>query len=304
MILLCESEFKDEGLSVFFFEEEKKMEFQDLFNDVDDIDDVDDDVDDDDDDDEWCKQLPGQMGTSLVESVEDMPFYTDILAQRKRPRKKKSSDGNGNDDDGDDADDDDAGSVGQENQDINVDMNAHDETLDFEDNDTNNFNHHKEANHAHGSNYTGNSDDSDGENDQMLNRINRLSLNVPQGCRDDHDHDHDHDHELSDSHSSGVIDLLDSSDEEEQQRQRRRHGMLLHYDISATDMDLCSSPIKTATNRRVVAIDLTGDSPMSIQNRSYGYDYCLDGDDDDDDDDSSSNGTIDLCSPDRATRRV
>ncbi len=99
MILLCQSaEFRDTELNVYFFEDEKLAQFNGLFN-ANRFDE-----DDEDNEENFCKALPAHMGAFFVESVEDMPFYRHLIANRRRP-KKRGEDANGCDPDDDDEED-------------------------------------------------------------------------------------------------------------------------------------------------------------------------------------------------------
>ncbi|GFH59428.1 hypothetical protein CTEN210_15904 [Chaetoceros tenuissimus] len=75
MILLCESyEFQKEDLNIYFFDENCKDEFEQLFEEQNEVSDLDSDDDDDCVNRDWCTSLPKQMNIALVDHVEDMPF--------------------------------------------------------------------------------------------------------------------------------------------------------------------------------------------------------------------------------------
>lgn len=264
MILLCESqEFKNESLHVYFFEGEKLMEFNGLFNDF----------EEDEGEEEWCKVLPAQMGTTLVESVEDMPFYRDILSRRKRPRKESArtrtrvttstfSDGSNSENDNDNANDNDNLMYVEERS------NVVEEDLNIDGNDGSDFDF----------------------GIQDICQIQRLSIGR-NGREEDLKSD------ISDS--SSVIDLLDSSDDENVQTER-----LGGNTDQGIDMDLCSparttndshstidliSPTSTRTNNNLVSI-----LNLSLESLNRFGDH----------DSDSSDGTIDLCSPQKENIRI
>ena len=75
MILLCEScEFQKQDLNIYFFDENIRDDFEQLFEEQNQVSDVD--SDDDCVNRDWCTSLPKQMNIVLVDHVEDMPFNT------------------------------------------------------------------------------------------------------------------------------------------------------------------------------------------------------------------------------------
>ena len=262
MILLCESkEFKNESLHVYFFEEEKPIEFNRLFNNRD---------DDDEDEEDWCKELPAQMGTSLVDNVEQMPFYRSILSKRKRKKKGHTSEGDSSDESNNDNDiEHDYEHEYQKENDFPRNDNLI--NLSEDDDDNSNF-------------------DIDG--DIMIPEIedvcNIRTLSISGGCMGGMD-------ELeSNDDASDVIHLCDSSDDDNDNVLQRRHSEANTNQVIAMDFNDSNSTIDltamaTTPNRcKTSVLD-------QIQQSSRQFS---------DQDSYSSHGTIDLCSPDRSHNTI
>ena len=286
MILLCESKgFKDDSLNVYFFERDIHKQFHTLFNDLDYSSDEEDGIGQG-----WCKALPDQMETLLLDNVENMPFHKDIVRKSKRNRRS------GNNQVTTDSDVDGTNSLLETERhksfdDGSQDMNAQ--------NKRGNALRYQEQVNSLLSNSDSESDYEIGqENFEVVQQIQHLSIDGSKGrnvalLTNTVDN-------CSDSESLGVIDLLDSSEDEICNKisstiSSARIGWNKEHDF---DMELSSPP-----RHNSIDIDWTEFSPMSVStakkiqttSKNVGYDTCFE-----DLDSINSNETIDLCSPDKS----
>jgi len=308
MILLCESqEFKREKLNVYFFDEDVKLDFEDLFRTQEDSF-----SDEDDDDDEmggnvgWCRALPDQMNATLVDGVEEMPFFRNIASRSgtgrgRAQRTEVDSDVDGGSSVGNSVDED--VQVG-ENYVYDENEQANSKTTRLQHFQTDQLDPSLQENqdfaHSPLDNYIGRM--SIGEkNDDPLSAYQgqiKSRQNLPQNSTRTYPSNLD---------SEDVIDLLDSSDDEGGDLGSQYCSNILQEMLesslnqSTTSMDLCSPSRQDYLSSS--AIDLTSPVRMNIalstppvQRSSRNFDrliHCLD----DFDDDSSSDSTVDLCSP-------
>ena len=75
-ILLCESvPYKDESLTLYFFDEGCKDTFDSLFVRASDM--------NDEEENPWCETLPSHTSCQIVGSVDDLPFYASRRSKSK-----------------------------------------------------------------------------------------------------------------------------------------------------------------------------------------------------------------------------
>jgi len=304
MILLCESqEFKEEKLNVYFFDEDVKLDFEDLYrNQEDSFSDGDDDMGGSSG---WCTTLPAQMNAKLVDGVEEMPFRRKIpLRQRNGQEQREEVDS--------DVDGDGSGSTGD-----NVHKNGHKgngESDIYGENEQSN-NHTMSLQHSQTDTFDhllqDNQHDADYSNYDFHNTCSPLESHIERMFIGESEKNfstfaldskiNTTGSPISKHESSNTIDLLDSSDEEENDLGSEYCTNIVQNleaslnQLSTTSMDICSpsrnDDLSTST------IDLTSPTSMYITSstplRSDRLVHCLD----DSDNDSCSNDTIDLCSP-------
>lgn len=302
MILLCESqEFKEELLNVFFFDEDVKLDFEDLYRNQEDS------FSDDGDDDMggssgWCTALPQQMNANLVNGVEDMPFYCRNISQSRRGQEQREAvdhdvDVDGSCSIGDSAKDNAQNSNGNNRID-DENVRANGQTMGLQ---------QFQIDMPDESSLQDNQDDADSTDfdihhnilcSPLESQIERMSIGesgkfsstLALDLQTHSTRSYTSKYEFSD-----VIDLLDSSDEEENDPGSQYCTAIIQNletslnQSSVASMDLCSPSRNDDTSTSTV--DLT--SPMT-RIRSDRLIHCLDNNDDDS---SSSNDTVDLCSP-------
>ena len=272
MILLCAShEFKNESLNVYFFDQDKYLEFDGLFNRLEE-------EQYDDGEEEWCKALPAQMSARVVECPEEMPFYRNILATQKRKKDKRSKKKNT----GGAASSADSGSgSGSHSSDCMVER--------IIDSDEGYFDLNVDGDHMH-------HDHESGENSdyviEEINEIQRLSIGRN---RDNEGWNND------DTDSSSVIDLLDSSDDDNGNANEIRTKENDSYD-EQFDMDLCSPVREGVADLSYSTIDLTKETSFSMNENKFSKLSLVEGLDSEDSD--SSVGTVDMCSPEKELVRI
>ena len=312
MILLCESqEFKGEQINVYFFDEDVKLDFEDLFR-------TKEDSFSDADDDEmggnvgWCRALPDQMNAKLVGGVEEMPFFRNIASRSGRGRAQRTEV---------DSDVDGGSSVGNSvHEDVHDGV---DEDYMYDENEQANSQitrlQHLQTDQLDDSCLQENQDYFDFGRSPLENYVGRMSigekndepLSAYQGqikSRQNLDSGRENATRTNPSKydSEDVIDLLDSSDDEGGDLGSQYCSNIVQEMLesslnqSTTSIDLRSPSKQNGLSSS--AIDLTSPVRMSIalstpaQRSSRNFDrlmHCLD----DFDDDSSSNSTVDLCSP-------
>ena len=310
MILLCEShEFKGEQINIYFFDEDVKLDFEDLFR-------TKEDSYSDEDDDEmggnvgWCRALPDQMNAKLVDGVEEMPFFRNIASGSGRGRTQRTevdSDVDGGSSVGNNVHEDVYDGVGE---DYIYDENeqANNQTTRLQHLQTDQLDSCLQENQDYFAldrspleNYVGR---------MSIGEKNDEPLSKDQGqikSREDLDSGRENATRRNPSNhdSEDVIELLDSSDDEGDNLGSQYCSNIVQEMLesslnqSTTSMDLCSPSQHDGLSSS--AIDLTSPVRMNIalstpaQRSSRDFDrlvHCLD----DFDDDSSSNSTVDLCS--------
>lgn len=263
MILLCESfEFQKEALNIYFFDENCKAEFDQLFQEQNEVSDIDSDDDDDCVNRDWCKSLPKQMKTVLVDHVEEMPFNTRYGSSQGVSEGLEQKN-----DDSESLDCDDDSKTSSLQQESDCEEDGHDpwfgqHDMDFLDSDI----------------------DDDFHRLSLHGQENRNNVQIQQN----------HDVEVS-KKTDDVIELLDSSDEEIDYTTATTATTSrkdIHY--TGDSMDICvTTPLRQHDgNQSLSAIDLTLLSPTPTKGIIMSSNYGLD-----DNQSIESQSTIDLCSP-------
>ncbi len=244
MILLCESCYRNDQLTVYFFDEDTKFMFEDLFNNSGSTDYSSDESssssESDDDDDsannneeagerkrgrgrrdrpKWCSALPKQMKALLVEDVKDLPMY--VVEQGESSKKKRKKDTRTKSD---------ADGLRRIDEKENLESNKSMDDDDDDDNeeDDRNFCHildssDEEEDHARNTwgdhsttrmNVDGLNDDDDDESllHQQIGRLSLTPMQTSSSRRRQYDRRNDND---DGSKSSGTIELLDTYDQDD-----------------------------------------------------------------------------------------